>query len=139
MHRAPEEQAQSECEWKRAKGVRSSWIAGALVPTLALTREAFSWKPFGSKRDRYAPHPAAQQALISRCLPPADHGYRALGSLHAPSLKARLPTRPPFTLGDFLRVAVRDRPAKSLKGHCRMTNLCGVSHGQLAKVELEET
>ena len=70
MHRAPEEQAQSECEWKRAKGVRSSWIAGALVPTLALTREAFSWKPFGRKRDRYAPHPAAQQALISRCLPP---------------------------------------------------------------------
>jgi hypothetical protein len=45
MHRAPEEQAQSECEWKRGKGV-SSWIAGALVPTLALTREAFSWKPF---------------------------------------------------------------------------------------------
>jgi len=69
MHRAPEEQAQSECEWKRGKGV-SSWIAGALVPTLALTREAFSWKPFGRKRDRYAPHPNAQQAVIPRYLPP---------------------------------------------------------------------
>src|SRR5829696_10546636 len=59
---------------------------------------------------------------------------------HATSLKARLPTRPPFTLGDFLRVAVRERPAKSLKGLCRMTNLCcGVSHVQMAKVQPGET
>src|SRR5215207_8543902 len=58
---------------------------------------------------------------------------------HATSLKAQLPTRPPFTLGDFLRVAVRDRPAKSLKGLSRMTNLCGVSHVQMAKVQPRET
>src|SRR5829696_8162956 len=58
---------------------------------------------------------------------------------HATSLKAQLPTRPPFTLGDFLRVAVRDRPAKSLKGLSRMTNLCGVSHVQMAKVQRGET
>jgi hypothetical protein len=32
-------------EWKRGKGV-PSWIVGALVITLTLTREAFSWKPF---------------------------------------------------------------------------------------------
>ena len=38
-------------------------------------------------------------------------------------------------VGDFLRVAVGDRPAKSLKGLCRLANLCGVSHGQMAKVE----
>src|SRR5215203_3411627 len=57
---------------------------------------------------------------------------------HATSLKTPLPTRPPFTLGDYLRVAVGDRPAKSLKGLCRMTNLCGVSHGQMAKVEQRE-
>ena len=30
-----------------------------------------------------------------------------------------------------MRVAVRERPAKSLKGLCRMTNLCGVSHVQM--------
>jgi hypothetical protein len=29
------------------------------------------------------------------------------------------------------------KPAKSLKGLCRVANLCGVSHGQMAKVELE--
>jgi hypothetical protein len=46
MHRATEEQAQSECEWKRGKGV-SSWIVGASVITLTLTKAAFSWKPFG--------------------------------------------------------------------------------------------
>jgi hypothetical protein len=33
------------------KGV-SSRIAAALVPTLTLTREAFSWKPFAGERDR---------------------------------------------------------------------------------------
>src|SRR5829696_267784 len=47
MHRATAKQAQRECEWKRGKGV-SSWIVGALVITLTLTREAFSWKPFES-------------------------------------------------------------------------------------------
>jgi hypothetical protein len=34
-----------------------------------------------------------------------------------------------------LRVAVRDRHAKSPKGLRRMTDLCGVLHGQMAKVE----
>jgi hypothetical protein len=51
MHRATEEQAQSECEWKRGKGV-SSWIVGASVITLTLTKAAFSWKPFGRLTDR---------------------------------------------------------------------------------------
>ena len=46
MHRVTAKQAQRECEWKRGKGV-SSWIVVALVITLILTREAFSWKPFG--------------------------------------------------------------------------------------------
>jgi|SRR5215203_5990514 len=55
MHRATAKQAQRECEWKRGKGV-SSWIVGALVITLTLTREAFSWKPFESDwMDRSAP------------------------------------------------------------------------------------
>jgi hypothetical protein len=36
-----------------------------------------------------------------------------------------------------LRVDHPLRPAKSLKGLYRMTNLCGVSHGQMAKVEVE--
>jgi hypothetical protein len=42
----------------------------------------------------------------------------------------------PLLVGDFLRVDHPLRPAKSLKGLCRMTNPCGVSHGQMAKVEL---
>jgi hypothetical protein len=71
MHRATKEQAQSECEWKRGKGV-SSWIAGTLVTTLNLTREAFSWKPFVSKSHRYALHPYAEEAMIE--VPtPTDH------------------------------------------------------------------
>jgi hypothetical protein len=41
----------------------------------------------------------------------------------------------PSFLGDFLPVGLPPRPAKSLKGLCRMTNLCGVSHSQMAKVE----
>src|SRR5215208_6754953 len=44
----------------------------------------------------------------------------------------------PLLVGDFLRVDHPLRPAKSLKGLCRMTNPCGVSHGQMAKVELWE-
>jgi hypothetical protein len=63
MHRATEEQAQSECEWKRGKGVLS-WIVGALAITLTLTRAAFSWKPFESKKDRYAPHLNAAEVMI---------------------------------------------------------------------------
>jgi hypothetical protein len=35
-----------------------------------------------------------------------------------------------------LRVAVGERPAKSLKGYCRVANICGVLHDQMAKVEL---
>jgi hypothetical protein len=38
-----------------------------------------------------------------------------------------------------LRVGLPPRPAKSLKGLCRMTYLCGVSHSQMAKVELPVT
>jgi hypothetical protein len=49
MHRATAKQAQRECEWKRGKGV-SSWIVGALLITLTLTSEAFSWKPFVSEK-----------------------------------------------------------------------------------------
>jgi hypothetical protein len=29
-----------------------AFISASLTTTLTLTREAFSWKPFGSKRDR---------------------------------------------------------------------------------------
>src|SRR5215217_4661583 len=50
---------------------------------------------------------------------------------HATSLKAPLCQHDPRFLGDFLRVGLSLRPAKSLKGHCRMTNLCGVSHVQM--------
>ncbi len=70
-HHAPSHRrdgAQSECEWKRGKGV-PSWIVGALVITLTLTREAFSWKPFVSKRDRYAPYPDTQEAMIEAPTP----------------------------------------------------------------------
>src|SRR5215212_2708361 len=45
----------------------------------------------------------------------------------------------PLLVGDFLRVDHPLRPAEILKGLCRMTNPCGVSHGQMAKVELLET
>src|SRR5215211_2110575 len=45
----------------------------------------------------------------------------------------------PSFLGDFLRVGLPLRPAKSPKGLCRMPTLCGVSYGQMAKVELLET
>jgi hypothetical protein len=41
----------------------------------------------------------------------------------------------PSFLGDFLRVGLPLRPAKSPKGLRRMPTLCGVSYGQLAKVE----
>jgi hypothetical protein len=45
----------------------------------------------------------------------------------------------PCFLGDFLRVAVEERPAKSPKDLRRMPTLCGVSYGQMAKVERLET
>ena len=74
MHRATEEQAQSECEWKRGKGV-SSWIVGASVITLTLTKAAFSWKPFASERDRYAAQPDFAAAMIEvRTLPTMING-----------------------------------------------------------------
>jgi hypothetical protein len=55
-----------------------------------------------------------------------------------PLLLERGCQRDPSFVGDFLRVAVGDRPAKSLKGLCRMPTLCGLSLGQMAKVELED-
>src|SRR5215204_3191053 len=85
--------------------------------------------------------PAAQLALIARCLPPAaHHGYRAIGSLHATSLKKR-PCQhdPPFSRGLFAGRSPTATRKVSLKGLCRMTNPCGVSHGQMAKVEPIET
>src|SRR3712207_8939318 len=36
----------------------------------------------------------------------------------------------------FRSVVAGDRHAKSRKGLCRRSNRCGVSHGQMAKVEL---
>ena len=42
-------------------------------------------------------------------------------------------------VGDFLRLAVGDRPAKSLKGLRGASYRCGVLHGQMAKVEPRET
>jgi hypothetical protein len=64
------------------------------------------------------------------------HSRGSLGSLQATPLKTRLPTVPLFSVGDFLRVGLPARSAESIKGLCRMTNLCGVSHSQMAKVEI---
>jgi hypothetical protein len=71
----------------------------------------------------------------SRCIPPADHGYKALGSLLATSLKTRVPTRPPFTRGLF---ACRSPTAirKKSQGLCRRPNRCALLDCQMAKVEL---
>ena len=46
---------------------------------------------------------------------------------------------PGISRRDFLRVAVGGRPARSPEGLGRMTYLCGVPHGQMAKVEPRET
>ena len=67
-----------------------------------------------------------------------DYGDTVLSSLHATALKMSLPTRPRF-LGDFLRVAVGDRHAKTPKGFVGWPNRCAVSVGQMAKVEPRET
>ena len=69
---------------------------------------------------------------------PADYGDRALGSLQATPLKRRLPRHHLCFVGEYLGVAVGERAAKRLKGHSRVANLCGVSHDQMAKVELYE-
>jgi hypothetical protein len=53
-------------------------------------------------------------------------------------LSKRVTNTAPSIQGDFLRVAVGSRPEKSPEGLCSMTNLCSVSHGQMAKVEPRE-
>ena len=47
-----------------ARGVLFAAFVSASVTTLTLTRETFSWKPFVSRRDRYAPLPNSADALI---------------------------------------------------------------------------
>jgi hypothetical protein len=46
-----------------------AFISASLTTTLTLTREAFSWKPFASERDRYAPQPTASEAEIEMLTP----------------------------------------------------------------------
>src|SRR5215207_4332780 len=107
-HRAPSEPPKSRLKesanGSMARGVLFvAFISASLTTTLTLTREAFSWKPFGSKRDRYAPHPAAQLALIEVPTPCRTPWlYRAIGSLHATSLKTPLCQHDPrFSRGLF--------------------------------------
>jgi hydroxyethylthiazole kinase-like sugar kinase family protein len=51
MHLARKNEAESSANGSLAKGV-SPWMVDALVTTLTLTSEAFSWKPFASEWDR---------------------------------------------------------------------------------------
>jgi hypothetical protein len=62
----------------------------------------------------------------SRCLPSGDHGDGVLNPVPTTSLKTRLRRRPPRYLGTFCGSV----------SYCRMPTLCGVSCGQMAKVEL---
>ncbi len=87
-----------------------------------------------SGQSSFMARPAALLALT--LLPtPADYGDRALGSLQATPLKRRLPKHHLCFVGEYLGVAVRERAAKRLKGHSRVANLYGLSHGLMARVE----
>src|SRR5215208_804517 len=86
----------------------------------------------------YPSYPAAQQALISRCLSAAETMVIALLASFTQLLFKRGCQNDPCFVGDFLRVAVEDRPAKSPKGPRRMPTLCGVSYRQMAKIEQNE-
>jgi hypothetical protein len=90
------------------------------------------------KRDRYAPHPAAQQALTSRCLPLPTLVIGLLASFTQLLLKGGSQHDSCF-VGDFLRVGFPLRLARSHKGLRGMPTLCSVSYGQMARVEPRET
>ena len=62
----------------------------------------------------------------------------SVGSLQATPLKKAAAKTPFVFCRGYLGVAVAERAAKRLKGHSRVANLCGVSHDQMAKVELYE-
>ena len=72
--------------------------------------------------------------LNSRCLPPADHADTALLAPIRPFRSKRLAKTVP--LGTFC-VSVTRNDTKSPKSLRRMTNLCAVLDGQMAKVERE--
>src|SRR5215217_2920603 len=127
-HRAPSEPPKSRLKesanGSMARGVLFvAFISASLTTTLTLTREAFSWKPFGSKRDRDTLPTPMPQKRSSRCLPPADHGDTALSSLHATSLKTPLPTRPQvFRAPCFCGSQRETDPQKVPKAFRRTTN-----------------
>jgi hypothetical protein len=62
VHRATEEQAQTECEWKRGKRCSLRAFVCASVTTLTLTRKTFSWKPFERERGRICSSPGRSTA-----------------------------------------------------------------------------
>src|SRR5215216_395228 len=51
VHRATDEQAHRECEWKHSerRSLFETFVCASLT-TLTLTQKAFSWKPFGSEQ-----------------------------------------------------------------------------------------
>ena len=53
VHRATEEQAHRECEWKHSerRSLFETFVCASHT-TLTLTQKAFSWKPFASERAR---------------------------------------------------------------------------------------
>jgi hypothetical protein len=70
VRRATEEQAQTECEWKRGKRRSLRAFVCASVTTLTLTRKAFPWKPFVSEGRRVRSSPqSAKEEVIEKCVP----------------------------------------------------------------------
>ena len=90
-----------------------------------------------SKSDSYALHPSVQQALTLGAYPLPTMVIGLLAPFTRLLLKGGC-QHDPCLVGDFLRVAVAQRPAKSLKGFCRAANICGVLHDQMAKHESVE-
>jgi hypothetical protein len=77
-HRAPSEPPKSRLKesanGSMARGVLFvAFISASLTTTLTLTREAFSWKPFGSKRDRDTLPTPMPQKRSSRGAYPLPH------------------------------------------------------------------
>src|SRR5215211_3510577 len=67
VHRATEEQAHRECEWKHSerRSLFETFVCASLT-TLTLTQKAFSWKPFASER--------ARDTLLIQCATSANQG-----------------------------------------------------------------
>ena len=89
----------------------------------------------GNKGVGYARHPFAQREAIEWSTLPTKM-IRLLAPL-APRLSKGLCQHVLALIGDLLRVAVGEWHSDSPKHLRRMTNLCGVLHGQMAKVELK--